>query len=269
MSAQEQVAKLEALLARVNGRRGAPRPSAVTAAPAEQTPAPVERTPPPAPVAPPPVAAAAPPPAAITSPPPPVEPVVAKAAAPEPRTPAPASVEVAAKAASPSLAPDPNVDVDVEVEEGMAEVDLDGLDDEEGGDASLSDSVADLDVVAAGASADDDEEDELELPASSRRPIQIQAPLEESFNDSASAAPPHPVPPESGRQIAAPPVLDFEGDLSGVRSVAAADAAPHVELKADVTRPVVTTASPAVFHGEVPAFHPATFGDLLDATLGL
>jgi hypothetical protein len=265
MSAQEQVAKLEALLARVTGRRSAPRSSAVAAAPApvEPSPAPsrVEPTPSPAPVAvaaPPPVAAVAPPPVAAA--PAAQRPVVA-----EPKTPPPASVEPVAQAAKPSMPP--GADLEVEVEEEMAEVDLEGLDEEEEGmDASLSDSVADLDVVAAGG-AKDDEEDE-ELPASSRRPIQIQPPLEEVFNESAKASPSHPVPPESGRQIAAPPVMDFEGDLSGVRSVAAADAAPHVELKAEVTRPVVATASPAVFHGEVPAFQPATFGELLDATLG-
>jgi hypothetical protein len=51
--------------------------------------------------------------------------------------------------------------------------------------------------------------------------------------------------------------------------VAAADIVPAAELKAEVTRPVVAAASPAVFHGAAPAFQPATFGELLDATLGL
>jgi hypothetical protein len=158
----------------------------------------------------------------------------------------------------------PGADEEVEVEEEMAEVDLDDLDDMEEDAAkeraSLSDSVADLDVLMAASAPE-------EPPASSRRPIQLQVP-DEAFHDTATPLPPHPVPPESGRQVAAP-VADFEGDLSGVRSVAAADIAPPVELKAEVTKPVVATASPAVFHGAVPAFEPATFGELLDATLGL
>jgi hypothetical protein len=168
--------------------------------------------------------------------------------------------------AAPAVAAPAEAEADVVLEEGTAEVDLDGLDDATG----LSDSVADLDEVAAGASTDDDEE----LPASSRRQIQLEA------REPEPEAKPHPVPPESRRQVAIPPASDFEGDLqkSGVRpaadvppeKVAPAAAAPApAALKADVTQPVVATASPAVFRGAAPDVKPATFGQLLDATLSL
>jgi len=318
MSAPEQVAKLEALLDRVNTRRNAPRASAavhpdiaVQAAPVAAAPAPIAvPTPlpvtapaaavvapvvakpavpiaapsrpklaePPAPVAvAPPAPAPTPAPVAVAPPPPPppAAVVAAPVAPPPPATPAP----VAAAAA----APKPAHDVDVEVEEGMAEVDLEGLD--EGPGAVLSDSVADLDTVAAGASVDEDEE---EVPASSRRTIQMQSPLESplaelAFGDAAEAKSPHPAPPESRRQVTIP---DVEADLlkSGVRPMAEAlpatpppvaappplpAAAAPIALKADVTRATVATASPAVFRGAAPQVRPATFGELLDATLGL
>jgi hypothetical protein len=158
----------------------------------------------------------------------------------------------------------PAAEADVEVEEGMAEVDLEGLDD----GAALSDSVADLDT-AAGPTADD------ELPASSRRPIQIQAQLER-LDAAAEDKAPHPPPPESGRQVAA--ASEFEGDLlkSGVRAmpeelapVTPPVAQPAAELKADVTRPQIAAGSPAVFRGAAPEARPQTFGELLDSTLAL
>jgi hypothetical protein len=264
MSAQEQVTKLEALLARVNGRRGAPRPVAATAAAyaeaAQVEPSHVEAAPEPR------RAPAAPAPEPRTPPPARVEPVAA-VAAPPPAAPvaaapvhvAPSEPTVAVVATRPgSMAP--GAEDEVEVEEGMAEVDLDDIEEDEAADASLSDSVADLDVLMAASAPED-------VPASSRRPIQLQVP-DDAFHTTATPLPPHPVPPESGRQVAAP-VADFEGDLSGVRSVAAVDIAPAAELKAEVTRPVVAAASPAVFHGAAPAFQPATFGELLDATLAL
>jgi hypothetical protein len=159
----------------------------------------------------------------------------------------------------------------------MAEVDLEGLD-EEGVEASaLSDSVADLDQVAGRSHGDE------EVPGSSRRPIQMQPPLHElAFGDAADAKPPHPVPPESRRQVAIPPASDADGDFaSGVRATpeleqpvaaTAAKTAPPAaaaQMKADVTRPTVGGPSPAVFHGTVPVVAPSTFGDLLDETLSL
>ena len=88
--------------------------------------------------------------------------------------------------------------------------------------------------------------------------------------------------PESRRQVATP---EFDNDLlkSGVRPLPSAEAAPRgetpttppgsvaatPELAADVTRPAVAAASPAVFRGAAPTAKPATFGDLLDDSLGL
>jgi len=161
--------------------------------------------------------------------------------------------------------------MEVEVEEGMAEVDLEGLDEEEAGAASLSDSVADLDQVAG---PRDDHDDDV--PDSSRRPIQLQPRLEElAFGDTVEAKPPHPAPPESRRQVA---TSEFDGELSGVRAtpeIEGGHAAPTTPpaaaapLQADVTRPAVGAASPAVFRGAPPVAKPATFGELLDLTLGL
>jgi hypothetical protein len=162
----------------------------------------------------------------------------------------------------------------VELEEGTAEVDLEGIDEEELAAASLSDSVADLDQAAG------------DVPASSRRPIQLQPPLEElAFGDAAEPKPAHPVPPESRRQVAIP-ATDFDGELSGVRATpetpaaAAAPAAPRpptappppaaaAPVEAQVIRGQVAPASPAVFRGAPPAPQAATFGELLDQTLGL
>jgi hypothetical protein len=184
-------------------------------------------------------------------------------------------------AATPAAARDvhatepPGADVDVVIEEGTAEVDLEGIEEEEeAAAAALSDSVADLDAVAG---PHDD------LPASSRRPIQMQPPLEElAFGDAPEAKQAHPAPPESRRQVATP---EFDNDLlkSGVRPLPSAEAAPRgetpttppgsvaatPELAADVTRPAVAAASPAVFRGAAPTAKPATFGDLLDDSLGL
>lgn len=250
MSAQEQVTKLEALLARVSGRRSAPR-QGVGASPAHAEPTHVEPIPEP-------LHAAVPVAAEVKTPP--LAHIETVAAPPElpMAAVAPSEPPVAVAARPGSMAP--GAEEEVEVEEGMAEVDLDDIEEDEAADASLSDSVADLDVLMASSEAE-------EVPASSRRPIQLQAP-EEAFHDTRTPLPPHPVPPESGRQVAAP-VADFEGDLSGVRSVAAADIAPPVELKAEITRPAVEAASPAVFRGAPPTFQPATFGELLDATLSL
>jgi hypothetical protein len=156
--------------------------------------------------------------------------------------------------------------MEVEVEEGMAEVDLDGIDDASGGE--LSDSVADLDVAAGGADVE-------ESPASSRRPIPMQAKLDE-LAEADAKAPPHPAPPESRRQVAIQADTDFEADLnkSGVRPAPDAPPTPPppaapVALKADVTKPVVAAAAPAVFRGQVPTTKPASFGELLDLTLSL
>ena len=283
MSASEQVSKLEALLERVNTRRNAPRTTAAAAAPAahddviarvEATPTAVNPiVPKPAPSTPklPDAVAAKPAAAAVPAPAPTPKPAPVAVATPAP---APVAPVAAAKPAAPAIAkaaltPEPpSVDVDVVVEEGVAEVDLEGLD-EEGSDVSLRDSVADLDAVAGGSSAAEDDP-----AASSRRPIQVQpAAGATALADAAEAKAPHPAPPESGRQVAIPPASGEDELLkSGVRAAPVAPpeaAAAPAPLRADVTRPALAAESPAVFHGAAPIAAPATFGELLEATLSL
>ncbi len=130
-----------------------------------------------------------------------------------------------------------------------------------------------------------------------------------AFGDAAPAPTPHTPPPESGRQVALTPAdLDFEGEATGVRSkheesadklptlppappaqAAAAHVAegtsaraksvpppsvPPVALVPKVTpqtvQPILETTGVAVaFVGKPVEFRPASFGDLLDASLDL
>lgn len=128
----------------------------------------------------------------------------------------------------------------------------------------------------------------VEPPASSRRPIALEPKLEElAFGEGAPSEEPHAPPPESGRQVAALPVeLDFETEFTGVRPKDAEPASSPVEkrtdrksqapqaVQVDASAPEVTAARhasgpSAVFDGEAPVFKPATFGELLDASLSL
>jgi hypothetical protein len=143
---------------------------------------------------------------------------------------------------------------------------------------------------------------EQEPPASSRRPIAVESKLEDlAFGDATAPEAPHTPPPESGRQVASPPVdLDFDGDSTGIRSkeqddaevtvigtppppppplaapVEAAVAEPAPPMASDVvvsapevTRAILPDAPVAVFEGSAPVFKPASFGELLEATLAL
>jgi hypothetical protein len=140
---------------------------------------------------------------------------------------------------------------------------------------------------------------EQEPPASSRRPIAVESKLEDlAFGDATAPEAPHTPPPESGRQIASPPVdLDFDGDSTGIRSKEQEDvevtvigtpppppplpapveaavhepAPPEVVVGApEVTHAILPDAPVAVvFAGSAPAFKPASFGELLEATLAL
>jgi hypothetical protein len=143
---------------------------------------------------------------------------------------------------------------------------------------------------------------EHEPPASSRRPIAVESKLEDlAFGDATAPEAPHTPPPESGRQVASLPVdLDFDGDSTGIRSkeqddaevtvigtppppppllpapVEAAVAEPAPPVASDVvvsapevTRAILPDAPVAVFEGSVPVFKPASFGELLEATLAL
>jgi hypothetical protein len=133
--------------------------------------------------------------------------------------------------------------------------------------------------VAVSAAAD-------EPPASSRRPIALEPKLEElAFGEAVPSEEPHAPPPESGRQVAAVPVeLDFDTEFTGVRPKDSEPASAPVEkrsdraspppIDADASAPEVTAArhasgTAAVFEGHAPVFKPATFGELLDATLAL
>ena len=151
-----------------------------------------------------------------------------------------------------------------------------------------------------GTSVDVEEEPVEEPPTSSRRPIALEPPeppLEElAFGDAPPPPAAHTPPPESGRQVAAPPVdLEFDGDSTGVRS--RPDEVPVIRKPAEIHRPAEVALPPPVpppkpappaplapevtrasleakgdmasYSGGAPAFKPATFGDLLDATLKL
>jgi hypothetical protein len=127
---------------------------------------------------------------------------------------------------------------------------------------------------------------EEEPPASSRRPIALEPKLEElAFGE----APPaetvaHTPPPESGRQVAAAPVdLDFDGEFTGVRPREPEEVAvtvlgdvpkpkaeaPVMNLAPEATAAKLPGTAAVTFEGAAPVFKPATFGDLLDATLML
>jgi hypothetical protein len=121
-----------------------------------------------------------------------------------------------------------------------------------------------------------------EPPASSRRPIALEPKLEElAFGEAAPMEEsPHTPPPESGRQVAASPVdLDFEGEFTGVRPrepeplavtvIAEAKPAEALKLAPETTVAALPDLVPAVYAGATPVFKPATFGELLDATLTL
>jgi hypothetical protein len=125
-----------------------------------------------------------------------------------------------------------------------------------------------------------------EPPASSRRPIALEPKLEElAFGEAAPAETvAHTPPPESGRQVAAAPVgLDFDGEFTGVRprepedvavtvlgDVPKAEAeAPVMNLAPEPTAAKLPATAAVTFEGTAPIFKPATFGELIDATLML
>jgi hypothetical protein len=128
-----------------------------------------------------------------------------------------------------------------------------------------------------------EEVDAEEPPASSRRPIALEPKLEElAFGEAAPVEEvPHSAPPESGRQVAVAPVdLDFEGEFTGVRprdpegvpvtvlGDVAKGRAEAVPLAPEATAAKLSGGATAVvFEGVAPVFKPATFGELLDATL--
>ncbi|MGD0529380.1 MAG: hypothetical protein ABSE49_29850, partial [Polyangiaceae bacterium] len=110
-----------------------------------------------------------------------------------------------------------------------------------------------------------------EAPRSSRRPVAPEP--EERLADMAFGAeepapPRHTPPPESGR-LPAVPAVEFDGDVTGVREATPIVARPR-ELVPEATRPALA-ASDAVADvvGDAQRFAPATFAELLDASLAL
>jgi hypothetical protein len=114
-------------------------------------------------------------------------------------------------------------------------------------------SVSDEERLAAEIAAEEVQSGEIEedAPTSSRRPIVLSA--EER----------HSPPPESGKQVAAPPV-----SVDEVTAVRKSSSPPAGEP--DVIRPEIPAAAPvATFSGEPSALRPASFGELLDEALRL
>ena len=138
--------------------------------------------------------------------------------------------------------------------------------------------------VNEGGIAGDDDEVIEETPASSRRPV--TAPPEERLAELAfGAEEPQPArhtpPPKSGR-LPAPPAVEFDADITGVRPapmMSASDEAPapssHVEpsvLAAQAVRPSFESGTEirvVDVIGQAQRFAPATFMALLDASLSL
>jgi hypothetical protein len=121
-----------------------------------------------------------------------------------------------------------------------------------------------------------EEEEEEEAPISSRRTVAHQPEerlAEMAFGGEEPRAPLHTPPPESGRLPAAPPV-DFDQDITGVRS--ATPGSPHrgPEVRPELVPEVVRAEAPpsdtvAEMIADAQRFAPATFLALLDASLAL
>jgi hypothetical protein len=126
-----------------------------------------------------------------------------------------------------------------------------------------------------------EEEMEEEAPSSSRRvvePVPEERLAEMAFGAGEAPPPRHTPPPESGRLPAAP-VVEFDADVTGVRDASpvasvidgAGAAAPAVvrELTPQVVRPEIASGEPVDVLGAAQRFAPGTFVELLDASLAL
>jgi hypothetical protein len=314
------ISKLEALLSRIRTRAAEPRSGRAAAAPA---PPPSVVVAPPAAIAPPPVVVApsvvvaAP---VVVAPAPVAPPAFVAPSAPvgrAAREPSPEPPEAIALD-EPTLPPPPfagagdvDIDVDVDVTTGTPEPApavaasevQDATDSRERLSAAppvrleslpadaedVGPSIEQVDELAnevneGGIPGDDDEGIE-ETPASSRRPV--TAPPEERLAELAfGAEEPQPArhtpPPKSGR-LPAPPAVEFDADVTGVRAASTVathdDAmAPSSEgrepsvLSAQAVRPNLasgTDVRAVDVIGEAQRFAPATFLALLDASLSL
>jgi hypothetical protein len=251
VSANQTIAKLEALLARVRQRSSEPRHAA------------------PAPVI--------------------VQPVAAKLAVEDdpidldepdhPTIPPPPADEAPAAMAAVDVA----VEVDVTLDEPVAAMPVtEALSSEERlvavepavelGHASLAEPLsppaAEVEPLAAEPQPEPVDEQVEEPPISSRRPLAPEP--EERLADMAFGAveqrpPLHTPPPESGRLPAAPEVEYAADENTGVHPAMPASTvtaeATHAELRGDE--------NVAAIRGTVRAFQPATFAELLEASLSL
>ena len=194
----------------------------------------------------------------ITPPPPPME-----------EEPAPSAREPSLSQERLSAAPSPSTDPP----EALADADDVGPTIEQG--EALADEVDEASLAG--------EEGQDEPPISSRRPV--APPPEERLAELAFGAgepqpPRHTPPPKSGR-LPAPPSVDFDGDVTRVRdAVALAAEDDAAQPPSHVSRAAVLTARPARPNlgssprvadivGQAQAFAPATFLELLDASLSL
>ncbi|HEX4448828.1 MAG TPA: hypothetical protein VH044_18930 [Polyangiaceae bacterium] len=152
---------------------------------------------------------------------------------------------------------------------------------ERAADSDAGPSIEQVEVVSED---EGDEDDEIvEAPASSRRPV--ASPSEEHLADLAFGsedpqAPHHTPPPKSGR-LPAQPVIEYDPDVTGVRSAiapedaatqASAQEAPQAVLVGQAARPRLGSTPDARVTdviGEAQRFAPATFMALLDASLSL
>lgn len=130
--------------------------------------------------------------------------------------------------------------------------------------------------------AGDEDEEIVEAPASSRRPVAAapeQRLADLAFGAEEPQTPRHTPPPKSGR-LPAPPAVEFDADVTGVRPAVSQDddatqvspqAAPPSALVAQAVRPDLSATSSRVHDviGDAQKFAPATFVELLDASLGL
>ncbi|MBX3189277.1 MAG: hypothetical protein KF819_19795 [Labilithrix sp.] len=286
MSANERIGKLEALLARVQSRAGAPRAPTNGAA------------------------YAAPPPAEATV----EETEEVHARAPETQPPItqvePPGLDAEVEVSTEVVEVDIDVDEPIAMESGAQPVGQQTLppDELEEVGEEAPPTAQPSDIAAASALANEIEEP---TPSSSRRPIAAEAEAETYEEES---APRHTPPPESGKQVAAPsvhpaprkssippppPSLEGHTLIGGWREPGLAQGAPGASphgphqgvrvpgppperpapappqasgprLSPDVTRPNLPTAAKvATIEGAAPPPKPATAGELLDLTLSL
>jgi hypothetical protein len=264
VSSAGTIAKLEALLARVKSRSAGPRPIGARSVDGHAAPRPA---------APPAVERLDEEPDQPTLPPPPVAEVAPVHAPPPPVAPA---LELA-------------VEVDVGTEELATQPTNPTARAQEGAVPVAEATSSQERLVVAADAAPIEMPDELpapepsppraaeqvaaepieEPPASSRRPLapQPEERLAEMAFGAAEPRPPlHTPPPESGRLPAAPEV-EFPDEDTGVH---AAPSPASSMLTSETTRADLGPGQGvASMQGGVRAFHPATFAELLDASLGL